>query len=63
MKKDEAATNELLEQARLKYQLGEFDLAEIQLDHILETVSEHGEDAPRHVALAAERLPVPQHIY
>jgi signal transduction histidine kinase len=40
MKTDKETTNELLEQARLKYQLGEFDLAEIQLDHFLEHIKD-----------------------
>jgi 1-acyl-sn-glycerol-3-phosphate acyltransferase len=34
-----------------------------ELDQILETLSEHGEDAPRQTAMAAERLPAPRYIY
>ena len=34
-----------------------------ELDQILQIVSEHGEDAPRQIALAAEQLHAPRHIY
>jgi signal transduction histidine kinase len=40
IKTDEAGTAALLEQARLKYQLGDFDLAEIQLDYFLEHIKD-----------------------
>lgn len=40
MKKDDATTTELLEQARLKYRLGEFDLAEIQLNYFLDHIKD-----------------------
>lgn len=39
-KTEAAGTWEMLEQARLKYQAGEFDLAEIQLDYFLEHIKD-----------------------